>query len=136
MEIKLENITAYKTMPTLKSIDTDWIKWADFVISKYGTDLGKQIFINTWTKRGSRNANTRPIRLHLKDKYNIEIDDSVWDKIVDIGGGISDTIGKALKVGKVTLIVAGGVVVLAIGFALFNAIKSGKIPSVKGGLKR
>lgn len=125
MAVDVKNLKAYQSMPTIKSVDTEWIGWADFVIGKYGNDLGKQIFIETWQKRGSRNANSRTIRMHLKNKYNIEIDESVWDKIVDIGGGIGDTFGKMFKVGKVTLFVVGGVIIISVGVALFNAVKSG-----------
>lgn len=136
MAKEVKDLKAFQSMPTLKSVDTEWIKWADLVIGKYGTDIGKQIFIKTWEKRGSRDANTRTIRLHLKDKYNIEIDESVWDKIVDVGGGIGDSLGRAFKVGKITLYVVGGVIVLSVGLALFNAIKTGRVPSVRGGIRK
>lgn len=146
METKIDitKLKAYQSMPTIKSIDTDWIKWADYVIAQYGTSLGKQIFINTWTKRGSRNANTRPIRLHLKNKYDIEIDESVWDKIVDVGGGISDGFGTFMKVGKITgIVVLGlvGVTVIGIAYSLIknpsNALLTtpqGRALKLKGGL--
>lgn len=124
MALDVTKLKAYQTMPTFKSIDTDWINWADFVISKYGTSLGKEIFINTWVKRGSRNANTRTIRLHLKEKYNIEIDESVWDKIVDVGGGITDSFAHFMKIGKIaTYVVVGLVGVTVIGIA-YNLIKN------------
>lgn len=134
MAVDVKELKAFQSMPTIKSIDTDWIKWADFVISKYGNDLGKQIFINTWQKRGSRDANSRTIRVHLKDKYNIEIDESVWDKIVDVGGGIGDTFGKIFKVGKITILVVGGIGLLAVGMAVYNTVRSGA--QIKGGYRR
>jgi len=146
MAVDVKTLKAYQSMPTIKSIDTDWIKWVDFVMAQYGTNLGKQIFINTWTKRGSRNANTRPIRQHLKDKYNIEIDESVWDKIVDVGGGISDGFGTFMKVGKITTIVVVGLVgvtLIGIAYSLIKnpsnallATPQGRALKLKGGLRK
>lgn len=127
MELKdIEKSKAFITMPTVKSNDTDWINWSDLVIRKYGPDLGKQIFIKTWEKRGSRAANTRPIRVHLKDKYNIEIDESVWDKIVDVGGNIGDTFSKLYKIGKVAVIVIAVGAVAYYGFKLITMTKAAK----------
>ena len=111
-------------MPALKSPDTDWIKWSDLIFRKYGNDLGKQLFINVWEKRGSKAANTYALRSHLKDEYDIEIDESVWDKIVDVGGGIGDTFGKIFKMGKYTILVVGGIGLLVIGLTVYNNVRS------------
>ena len=124
MAVDIHNLKAFQTMPVLKSTDADWIKWSDLIFRKYGTDLGKQLFINVWEKRGSKAANTYALRSHLKDEYNIEIDESVWDKIVDVGGGIGDALGKALKMGKITILVVGGIGLLIVGLTVYNNIKS------------
>jgi len=121
MSIEVKNIKAIQTLPSIGSSDADWIKWSDG-LDKYGSTLGKQIFISAWTKRGSRAANTRPLRLHLKDK-GIEIDESVWDKVVDIGGGVGDFFGSAFKMGKWTLIIGAVVVVGAFAFSFANSVK-------------
>lgn len=146
MNIDVNKLKAFKTMPTLKSSDTEWINWTDFVISKYGTTLGKQIFISTWLKRGGKAANTRNLRMHLKTTYNIEIDESVWDKLVDIGGGITDTFANFMKIGKIAAYVVVGVTgVVVVGIA-YNLIKNpsniisatpyGRALKLKGGLKK
>lgn len=143
MAVDVTKLKAYQSMPTISSVDTDWIKWVDFVMAQYGTSVGKQIFINTWIKRGSRKANTRPIRLHLKDNYNIEIDESVWDNIVDVGGGISDSVSKVMRVGKITAyVVLGlvGVTVIGIAYSLIknpkNALAFSPQGRALGGLKK
>ena len=123
MAVELQKIKEYQTMPVLKSTDTDWIKWSDSVIGKYGSDLGNQIFIGAWQKRGSRAANTYALRDHLKKKYNITIDETAWDKIVDVGGGVGKFVGNAFKVGKWTLIIGGGIALIAIGMITYNKIK-------------
>lgn len=124
MAIDIHNLKAFQTMPVLKSTDTDWIKWSDLIFSKYGTDLGKQLFINVWEKRGSKAANTYALRSHLKDEYNIEIDESIWDKIVDVGGGVGDAFGKIFKMGKYTIIAVAGIGLLVVGLTVYNNLKS------------
>lgn len=125
-----KNSTAFKTLPTSKSTDADWIKWVDLVESKYGANLGRQVFLAAWEKFGSQDANTRAFRKHIKDNYNIEIDESVWNKVADLGGGIADGIGKIFKVGKITLLVTAGLVVFAViavgvGYAKGNPLPIG-----------
>lgn len=128
MTTDITQIQTYKTMPTIKSSDSDWMKWVDLIESKYGRNLGNQIFIAKWNKSGSQAANTYALRSHLKKKYDIEIDESIFNKISDVGGGISDTFGKIFKVGKVTLLIGGGIIVLAVVGVLVSAIKTGKSP--------
>lgn len=112
MEVKLENIKAYQSLPTIKSTDLEWIKWSDQVMGKYGADLGKQIFLAAWNKRGSKAANTVALRRHIKDHYNLEIDESVWNKVADLGAGISQGLGKIVRVGTVTVLVVGGIMLI------------------------
>lgn len=119
----VQNLKAFQTMPALKSNDADWIKWSDLIFRKYGSALGKQLFINVWEKRGSKAASTYALRSHLKDEYNIEIDESVWDKIVDIGGGVGDAFGKIFKMGKITILVVGGIGLLIVGLTVYNNVK-------------
>lgn len=120
MTVDIKNKKAYLTMPSIKSTDADWIKWSDLVMSRYGASLGKQVFLAAWQKRGSNAANTVAFRKHIKSEYNLEIDESVWNKVADLGGGLADGFGKLLKVGKTTLIVGGVVVVLALGLTLYG----------------
>lgn len=145
-KIDITKLKAFQTMPTIKSDDTYWIKWVDFVVAQYGRTLGTQIFINTWQKRGSRNANTRPIRQHLKKEYDIEIDESVWDKIVDVGGGIGDGFNKFMKVGKITSYVIVGIIGITVVGVVYSLIKNpanallatpqGRMAKAMGGLKK
>lgn len=128
MTVDVTKSKAYLTLPTVKSTDADWMKWADVVESKYGANLGKQIFLAKWVKSGSQAANTLALRQHIKKNYGIEIDESVFNKIADIGGGISDAFGKIFKVGKITLLVAGGVIIIAVLGTIVSAVKSGTSP--------
>ncbi len=145
-QINIQKVKAVQIMPTVSSQDKDWIAWSDFVIDNYGSTLGKQIFINAWQKRGSRNANTRTIRLHLKNNHEIEIDESVWDNVVDIGGGIGDSFAKVMKVGKITTYVVIGIVGVTIVGIAYSLIKNpsnallatpqGRMAKAMGGLNK
>ena len=115
-------------MPDLKSTDEKWIKWTDLVLKRYGRDLGARIFLAAWGKRGSNAANTYGFRKHIKNKYNLEIDESVWNKVTDLGGGIAEGIGKIFKVGKITLYVVGGIILVAVGATIYSAVKTGTSP--------
>ncbi|MES2287560.1 MAG: hypothetical protein V4547_17835 [Bacteroidota bacterium] len=128
MEELYKNTSSFKALPDIKSSDEKWIKWSDTVMNEFGRDLGARIFLAGWNKRGSQAANTYAFRKHIKDKYNIEVDESVWNKVTDLGGGIAEGIGKAFRVGKVVLYVAGGVIVVAVVATIYNAVKSGTSP--------
>ena len=119
---------AFSTLPTIKSKDEDWIKWTDLVLKRYGRDLGSRVFLAAWNKRGSQAANTYAFRKHIKDNYNLEIDESVWNKVVDLGGGVAEGVGKIFKVGKITLYVVGGIVLVMIGGIVYNVVKTGQLP--------
>jgi hypothetical protein len=59
----------------------------------------------------------------MKDKYNVDLSENIIDKAVDLGGGISDAFSSFLKVGKITAFVFGGVIVVAVGAAIYSIIK-------------
>lgn len=126
--IDITKTEAFKTLPSIKSTDAEWMRWVDLIESKYGANLGKQIFLAKWMKSGSQNANTYAFRDHIKKNYNIEIEESFFNKVVDFGGGVADTFGKIFKVGKITLAIVGGVIVIAVVGTVISAIKSGKSP--------
>ena len=118
MNIDLTKLKAYGTMPTVKSTDGEWLDWVKSIDKRYGTSYARSLFYQLWTKRGSDKANTLTLRQTLKSEYNIQIDETVWNKIVDLGGGISDTFGSIFKTGKVfvyALIGVSGVVVIVMG---------------------
>ncbi len=123
MEIKEENVKALKTMPTFKSKDIEWMNWYKQIKGRYGRSDAARIFISTWKKRGSKEANTIELR-KLVSEDGISIDDSVWNKVADLGGGISDAFGSAMKVGKVTAYVVGGILILGLGMFVINLAKT------------
>lgn len=134
IKIKEENVEALKSMPTFKSKDIEWINWYKKIRSRYGRTDAARIFIATWTKRGSKDANTIELR-KLVSADGINIDDSIWNKVADLGGGISDAFGSAMKVGKVTAYVVGGILVLGLTMFVFNLAKT-PTNLTKGGFRK
>lgn len=121
IKVDIEKSDVYKTMPGIKSTDADWIKWSDRVMNRYGSSLGKQVFLAAWNKRGGQAANTYEFRKHIRDAYGLEINESAWNKITDFGGGVAESVGKVLKVGKYVLIggaILAGIVIITMGITV------------------
>ena len=115
MKVDITKTKVYETLPNVKSTDVQWLDWLNLVTSRYGNSTGRLLFLQLWTKRGSDLANTLTLRKTLKRDYNIEIDESIWNKIADLGGGISDTFSGIFKAGKIiTYIVLGVAAISAI----------------------
>lgn len=125
---QLQKLEVFKSMPTLKSSDNDWLKWVDLLDNEIGRDNAKTNFIALWEKRGSKEANTNRLRSELKRRYDIDIDENFFQKIIDIGGGIGDTVRKATKIG---LWVVGGVVVVVVASLAISIAKDGVAGTIK-----
>ena len=90
----------------------------------FDRDTSVNLFLNLWDKRGSSDARTLQLRQYMKDNYNVDLSEGAIDKVVDLGGSISDTIGSIFKVGKITFYVVGGVIMVAIGAAIYSIVKN------------
>jgi len=126
--VDVTKLTAYKNMPTLKSKDTAWLAWMKALVSKYGEDSATTLFLKLWAKRGSQEANTAALRHELSKKYKIEINESIFNKVADVGAGIGRTASGIFKAGKITVAVIGGVILLATLSVIINVIRTGKVP--------
>ncbi len=119
---------AYKTMPNVKSNDEAWLTWMKLLDSQYGEAAASEIFLQLWEKRGSNSANTTNLRHTLSTKYNIQVDENVFNEVADLGAGIGRTASGIFKAGKITLAVVSGVVVLATLSIIVNIIRTGQLP--------
>jgi hypothetical protein len=131
MAIQLNKISAISKMPNLGSSDLEWINWFDDLRKRYGRTDYVRIFTSAWKKRGGSTANTVKLRKYLGD-YKIEIDESIWNKIADLGGDITDSFGSFMKVGKWAGIAVGSILLIGIGVFVFNIAKSPNV-LLKGG---
>lgn len=122
-KIDVTSLEAYKTMPTIKSKDTDWMHWIDLLDKKYGNANATQIFLTIWSKRGTSQANTVALREYLKSHYGIQIDESILDKIADVGSGVGHFFGGIFKVGKTTFFIVGGILIAGFALTVFNVSK-------------
>lgn len=121
---QLKKIKAFQILPTLNSKDIEWINWMKALDKDFDRDTSVNLFLNLWGKRGNSDARTLQLRQYMKDKYNIDLSEGAIDKVVDLGGGIADTIGGIFKVGKITFFIVGGVVMVAIGAAIYSIVKN------------
>lgn len=100
MEVDITKVKTYSMMPTVNSTDTQWLGWVKLLSSRYGKSYARTLFSELWVKRGSDKANTLALRQTLENDYQIKIDESIWNEIVDLGGSISSSISSAFKVGQ------------------------------------
>lgn len=127
MKTDVTKLKAYQQLPTVKSTDVEWLNWLELLtspINGFGRNRATTIFLNLWEKRGTDKANTLQLRKKLKDDYNIEIDESVFNKVADLGGGITDTIGGIATAGKYVVISLGVIVIGGLAMVVYNLAKN------------
>ena len=127
MEDKLEKLKktkAFMLLPTTKSKDIEWINWMKILDKDFDRDTSVALFVKLWGKRGTSDARTLQLRQFMQDKYNLNLSEGILDKVGDLGGDIGDTLSGIFKVGKITFFVVGGIVVFAIGAAIYSIIKN------------
>lgn len=121
---KLKKTKAFMLLPTTKSKDIEWINWMKILDKDFDRDTAVSLFVKLWGKRGTSDARTLQLREFMKDKYKLDLAEGVLDNVFDLGVDIGDTLSGIFKVGKVTFFVVGGVVLFAIGAAIYNIIKN------------
>lgn len=121
---KLKKTKAFMLLPTTKSKDIEWINWMKILDKDFDRDTSVALFVKLWSKRGTSDARTLQLREFMKKKYNVDLAEGVLDNVVDLGGNIGDTMSGLFKVGKITFFVVGGIVVFAIGAAIYSIIKN------------
>ena len=121
---KLKKTKAFMLLPTTKSKDIEWINWMKILDKDFDRDTSVALFVKLWGKRGTSDARTMQLREFMKDKYKLDLAEGVLDNVVDLGGDIGDTLSGIFKVGKITCFVVGGIVVFAIGAAIYSIIKN------------
>ena len=121
---KIKKLKAFQLIPKLTSTDIEWINWMKLLDKDFDRTTSVAIFLNLWKKRGTTNARTLTLRNFMKDKYNVDLSEGVIDAAVDLGGGFVDTIGSVFKVGKVVFLVTTGIIVVAVGAAIYSVIKN------------
>lgn len=121
---KLKKTKAFMLLPTTKSKDIEWINWMKILDKDFDRDTAVSLFVRLWGKRGTSEARTLQLREFMKDKYKLDLAEGILDNVVDGVGDIGDTMSGIFKVGKITFFVVGGIVVFAIGAAIYSIIKN------------
>ncbi len=121
---KIKKTKAFQLLPTKASKDIEWMNWMKILDKDFDRATSVSLFVNLWGKRGSSEARTAQLREFMKDKYKVDLAEGPLDTVVDLGGDISDTIGGVFKVGKITFLVIGGIVAVAVVGAIISVIKN------------
>lgn len=143
---KVKKLKVFQVMPTIKSKDVEWINWMKLLAKDFDRATAVSIFLKLWEKRGTSDARTLALRNFMKENYKVDLGEGAMDKIVDLGGGISDTISGIFKMGKVSFYIVGGITLFVIGAVIYTVVKNpaaimlatpaGRAASVAGGLKK
>ena len=100
MTVDITTTKSYLTLSTVTSTDAQWLTWVNLVSGRYGKSSARTLFSELWVKRGSDKANTLALRTTLKNDYQIQINESIWNEIVDLGGSLSSSISSVFKTGE------------------------------------
>lgn len=143
---RIKKLKAFRLIPTLQSKDAEWINWMKELSSEFDRATAVHIFLSLWEKRGNNDARTLALRSFMKDKYNVDLGEGVLDKVVDLGGTVSDTISGAFRTGKTIFWIGGGLTALAIIAVIYTVVKNpqaimlatpaGRAAGAMGGLKK
>jgi len=118
------------SIPSMNSKFEDWIQWHKNLKAQFGKKLANSEWIKGWKIRGSSSANKTGLREYLADE-GIQIDESAWDEVMDLGVGVTDFFGDVFSVGKyVTL----GIVVIVVGGLAMLVFNIAKNPAENVGL--
>jgi hypothetical protein len=119
MGIKSGKVDVVNSIPTYNATVLDWIEWHKGLKSNFGKKMANSLFLKAWRIRGNSKLNTSELRTYLNGQ-GIKMDTNAWDKLVDFGGGISDSIGGAFQGGKIVSITLGVILLGGLGLLVFN----------------
>jgi hypothetical protein len=119
------------TIPSYNAKSEDWIVWYDSLKSNFGKKIANQLWLKGWGIRGNNTANDRTLREYMR-KNGINITEGAWDKIVDLGGDVTDFVGDVFQTGKYIgyawlLLMIGGA-----GLIIWNIAGKGDILAKSG----
>jgi hypothetical protein len=119
MGIKSGKVDVVNSIPTYNATVLDWIEWHKGLKSNFGKKMANSLFLKAWKIRGSSKLNTGDLRTYLNSQ-GIKMDTNAWDKLVDFGGDVSDSIGGTFQAGKIVSITLGVILLGGLGLLVFN----------------
>jgi hypothetical protein len=119
MGIKSGKVDVVNSIPTYNATVLDWIEWHKGLKSNFGKKMANSLFLKAWKIRGSSKLNTGELRSYLSSQ-GIKLDTNAWDKLVDISGDVSDSIGAAFQGGRIISLTLGVILVGGLGLLVFN----------------
>jgi hypothetical protein len=116
-------------MPNKASGEETWLTWYKECKKRYGKRDANILFVKAWGVRGGKSspANTAYFRDEMQG-YGIKIDGgTAIADILDIGHDVFDSLGNIFKIGKIAVLVTGGIVLLGGAFLIFNIARKPEV---------
>jgi len=111
------------SIPKYNSNTEVWINWHKSLKDNFGKKIANQLWLKAWSIRGNSSANTSDLRKYMSSN-GINISESSWDKVVDLGVGITDSIGTAFQVTKYAGIALGVIFIGGLAMIIYNIAKN------------
>ena len=119
MSIKSGKVDVVDSIPSYNTTPLAWIEWHKGLKSNFGKKMANSLWLKAWRIRGNSKTNTSELRTYMESQ-GIKLDTNAWDKVVDFGGGISDTIGSTFQAGRIVSISLGVIIIGGLGLLVFN----------------
>ncbi len=108
-------------IPTAKTDVRSWQQWhKDLLSTGMGQDKANQVWMGYWADRGG-NKDDYELRTYM-GKYGINLTSNILESASNFGHGVGNAFGGLLTGVKWTVIVFGGITLLAIGSLLISIV--------------
>ncbi len=115
-------VTADKLIPGPNSKAEEWIAWYDMIPG--GKSIRNSLWLQAWSKWGSKDANTTDLRSYMRKEAGIEITTGGAGMVADAALSVGDKLEDALMM-PVYVVAVGGVLALGVGgFMAYQALKN------------
>jgi hypothetical protein len=119
MGLKSGKVDVVNSIPTYNSTTMAWIEWHKGLKDNFGKKQANSLWLKAWKIRGSAKLSTSDLRNYL-EKQGLKMDTSAWDKVIDFGDDIGDSIGAAFSAGRIVSISLGVIIIGGLGMLVFN----------------
>lgn len=109
-------------IPTEQTDVRSWQQWhKDLLSTGMGVDKANQVWLAYWADRG-KNKDDYDLRTYM-GKYGINLTSNILERASNFGHGVANVFGGIFTGAKWTVIIIGGLTVVAIGSLLFSIIR-------------
>jgi len=100
-------------IPSQKTEAKEWMQWHKDLLSVMPVDDANMVWKSYWDDRASSYKDDFALRQYMKG-YGIDISSGIFDKLSDVGHGVTGTLSSIFKVGGTVVLVVGGVILISV----------------------